>query len=358
VRVAVLWTGLSGYLNACLRELASRPGVELFVAHEATSSEAPYEEGLFAWMKNEVVWRDERDFDRLHTRLEAFSPDVVVVAGWHVPIYRRIMKPLKGRCLRLMTMDNYWKGTLRQRLGTIVSARYVLPMADAAWVPGHHQANFARRLGFPLSNILLGSLSCEQPEFAAVYQKRMERGTPLPHAFIFVGRLIEAKGIVTLAQAYERYRQTTQDPWPLIVCGVGPLQSLLADKSGIQLKGFVQPADLPQQMANAGCLLLPSIFEPWALVVNEATAAGLILVATQNVGAVPHLVHNYYNGFVVNAGDVANLAEVMNRVSNMDSKRQERMSRASHELSCQYTPARWADSLLEFALDRRVGQGC
>lgn len=356
MRIAVLWTGLSGYLNACLRELASRPGVELFVAHSEIDSQAPFDESLFSWMKQGVVWRDERDMPLVQSRLAAFDPELVVVAGWHVPIYRRLLKPLKGRCLRLMTMDNYWKGTPRQRLGTIVSARYVLPLADAAWVPGHHQATFARKLGFSLNNILHGSLSCEQPEFAAIYQRRVQNRLPLPHAFIFIGRLTEEKGIVTLAKAYERYRQATQDPWPLIVCGVGPLKSLLAEKAGILMKGFVQPADLPRQIAEAGCLLLPSIFEPWALVVNEATAAGLLIVATENVGSVPHLVHNYYNGFVVKAGDPVGLAEAMAQISSMDPRRQERMSCASHELSCQYTPARWADSLLEFASDRKVGQ--
>ena len=96
MRVAVLWTGLSGYLNACLRELASRPGVELFVAHSEPNSQAPYDVGQFSWMKNEVMWRGAEDFARLQSSLAAFNPQVVVVAGWHVPLYRRIMKSLKG----------------------------------------------------------------------------------------------------------------------------------------------------------------------------------------------------------------------------------------------------------------------
>ena len=106
----------------------------------------------------------------------------------------------------------------------------------------------------------------------------------------------------------------------------------------------MQPEDLPDQLAAAGCLILPSIFEPWALVVNEATAAGLIIVSTESVGAVPHLVQNYYNGFVVEAGDAVALAETMGKVSRMDPDRRERMSRASHELSQQFTPARWTNA--------------
>ena len=135
MRVAVLWTGLSGYLNACLRELASRPGVELFVAHSEPNSQAPYDVGQLSWMKNEVMWRGAEDFARLQSSLAAFNPQVVVVAGWHVPLYRRIMKSLKGRCLRIMTMDNRWSGTTKQWLGSFVASFHVLPYADAAWVP-------------------------------------------------------------------------------------------------------------------------------------------------------------------------------------------------------------------------------
>ena len=44
MRIAVLWTTLSGYLNACMKELASRDGVELFVSHQAPLQQAPFDD--------------------------------------------------------------------------------------------------------------------------------------------------------------------------------------------------------------------------------------------------------------------------------------------------------------------------
>ncbi len=58
-----------------------------------------------------------------------------------------------------------------------------------------------------------------------------------------------------MALAYEKYHAKVENPWPLIVCGVGPLESLLINKPGIEVKGFVQPSDLQKLMRNAG---LPS----------------------------------------------------------------------------------------------------
>jgi hypothetical protein len=61
MRAAVLWTGLSGYLNACLKELASREGVELFVSHQASVQEAPFDDNQFAWIPDRLVWQSYKD---------------------------------------------------------------------------------------------------------------------------------------------------------------------------------------------------------------------------------------------------------------------------------------------------------
>jgi len=46
MRIAILWTRLSGYLNVCLKELASREGVEIFVSHEVAGSDAPFDDSI------------------------------------------------------------------------------------------------------------------------------------------------------------------------------------------------------------------------------------------------------------------------------------------------------------------------
>jgi glycosyltransferase involved in cell wall biosynthesis len=62
--------------------------------------------------------------------------------------------------------------------------------------------------------------------------------------------------------------------------------------------------------------VLPSDFEPWALVVNEAAAAGLAILATDRVGAAAELVRNGVNGFIFPAGDVQKLTERLLEVTD------------------------------------------
>jgi glycosyltransferase involved in cell wall biosynthesis len=347
MRIAVLWTCLSGYLNACLKELASREGVELFVCHQQPEEAAPFNDDQFSWIPKSLKWRSRSDLLPLDAQLHAFNPEILVICGWPVPAYRHAARKMANRCWRVMTMDNCWMATLKQRMGTLIAPWYIQPLADAVWIPGERQANFARRLGFEERNILWGLLSCDQPVFQAVYFKRLADGHSVPRSFIFVGRFVAEKNLNLLVEAYRVYRESSIDPWPLVCCGAGPLANLLEGRPGIRVEGFVQPAQLPDKLASAGCLVLPSSFEPWALAVHEAAAAGLLILATEKVGATVHLVQDNYNGYIFGSRDLNGLAERMSHISNLNDARLEAMSQASHSLSKQFSPARWADTLIE-----------
>ncbi|MGO9794853.1 MAG: hypothetical protein ACLPLZ_01995, partial [Terracidiphilus sp.] len=128
MRVAILWTGLSGYLNACLKELASREGVELFVSHQATEEQVPFDDNQYAWIPRRLVWRSRADLAPLGEQLRAFDPEILVFSGWHVPAYRRIARGLAKRCRRVMAIDNPWEATLKQRVGTLIAPWYIRPL--------------------------------------------------------------------------------------------------------------------------------------------------------------------------------------------------------------------------------------
>jgi glycosyltransferase involved in cell wall biosynthesis len=336
-------------MNACLRELASRESVELLVAHQAPGNDAPFNEGLFRWIENRLMWRSSSDLASLGERLRGFAPDVLVFAGWAVPAYRRAARSAAGKSFRIMAMDNCWHATPRQRLGTWIAWCYLRPMADAVWLPGERQVDFAKKMGFGKHPILRGLYSCDQPYFEMIHQLRVSEHRPVPRSFIFVGRFVSDKGIATLARAYEAYRAISPDPWPLFCCGAGPLVSLLENRPGIHIEGFLQPERLRAKFGTAGCLVLPSDFEPWAVVVHEATSAGLLVLASENVGAAVHLVQDSYNGHIFGEADVKGLASLMARVSALSDARLDAMSQSSHVLSTQFSPHRWADTLLDAA---------
>jgi len=99
-------------------------------------------------------------------------------------------------------------------------------------------------------------------------------------------------------------------------------------------------------MAESGAFILPSRFEPWGVVVQEATAAGLPLICSNKVGASVHLLQDYFNGFSFMSGNSNQLMERMTAVSCMEREEIRRMRLNSSELSKQFSPARWAKTLV------------
>jgi glycosyltransferase involved in cell wall biosynthesis len=354
LRVCVLWARLSGYLSASLHALADA-GAELLVVHEAAADTAPFDDEVLTAGFASSSWRQAPDEGELERLLDDFRPDAIIVNSWHIGAYRRACRRRRGRTLRIVTVHNQWTATPKQIGARVLAPVLLAPTYDAAFVCDERQAVFAERLGFPAERLLWGVNTGDQPTFARVAAARGD-AVP-PPAFLFVGRLVEDKAVDVLAAAYARYRREVAEPWPLLVAGLGPLSDLLVPIDGVELLGFVQPDDLPAVFGRAGCLVLPSRLEPWAVVVHEATSAGLPVVCTRVCGASTRLVLDGYNGAVVSAGNEAGLARALARISGAGPDERRAMGAASLSLSLQYTPARWAQLLLSRIPDLRAEVG-
>ncbi|HEY8527405.1 MAG TPA: glycosyltransferase family 4 protein [Acidimicrobiales bacterium] len=353
-RVAVLWGGLSGYFHAQLSALRAA-GAEVLVVHRSLDASAPFDLDELTLAIDARAWSEAPDETELEAALDDFDPDVLLVMSWDVGAYRRAARRRRGRTLRLLCMDNQWWGTAKQWGGVLISRFVLQPAYDAVFVAGGRQAEFARRLGFRAERTMWGLYVGDTPTFEKV---AVDRGDQLPpEAFLYVGRLAPEKAIDVLAAAYQAYRRRVADPWPLIVSGTGPEVHRVAGLEGVELLGFVQPSQLPEVMARAGCLVLPSRFEPWGVVVHEAAAAGLPIICTWVCGASTRLVLDGYNGVVISPDDAAGLADGLARISTAGAVRRLAMGRASRQLAQQLTPDRWASYLLERVPDLRSAVG-
>jgi glycosyltransferase involved in cell wall biosynthesis len=342
-RIAVLWDSLSGYMHAQLTALAAA-GADVLVFHRTLQADAPFDQDGVTRSIDARAWSEAPNEAELEAALDDFDPDAVLVISWHVGPYRRAARRRRGRTLRVLCMDNQWWGTPKQWAGVAISRQVLRPAYDCAFVAGERQAAFARRLGFPAERTLWGLYVGDTPSFERVAADRHDNLPP--EAFLFVGRLAPEKGIDVLADGYRRYRAAVERPWPLIVAGVGPELHQLAGGEGVELLGFVQPGDLPGVVARAGCLVLPSRFEPWGVAVHEAAAAGLPIVCTWVCGASTRFVLDGYNGVVISPGDAAGLAAGLARVSTASDAERAAMGLGSTLLARQLSPARWAATLL------------
>ena len=236
---------------------------------------------------------------------------MVGVGGWATPADRALLKNPPAKLAVLV--DTPWLGAARQWAGR-AALRVLLRKAAACVVPGERGFQYARRLGFAEREIYTGLYGVDAAALGAVADARdaqVAKTGEWPRRFLFAGRLAPVKDPRTLLTAYDLYRDRVPDPWPLTVCGAGPLEGLLEGRPGVDARGFVQPAALHGLMVESGAFVLPSAFDPWPLAVVEACAAGLPVICTAACGSAVESVRHRHSGFVTPTGDPAALAAAL-----------------------------------------------
>lgn len=353
-RIAVLFSRLSGYMSACLKTLKDQHGVELLVFRYVPANEAPFDSGHFDWID---VLHSRSDFNRegIASEVFRFNPQAILMVGWMDDDYLHVARQCRQKGIPVIAgCDTPWKGSFRQHLAKVIAPWYLHSAIDILWVAGERQRQLARRLGYRGDKCLNGYYACEWSQFAHVKDKR--GSGEMARAFFYVGRYIEVKAIDILIEAYQTYRTKVKDPWKLICAGAGPLASLMEGKEGVENRGFVQPDQLPALMGSASVFILPSYHEAWGVVVQEAAATGLPLICSDAIGASVHLLQDGYNGFLFETGNVDQLSQFMVRFTEMQDEEVRLMGERSYELSKQFTPERWAQTLLSGIAKKLKGQ--
>ena len=343
-KILLLWSQLADYSVASLRKLSENKDVELYIIHRKNDPNAPYEGFDLSFFKKEVYFEKENEKE-LYDFCVTLNPDIIIMASWNYSFYMSVARQCKKAGTYVVsTFDGQWLGTPKQRLGILSSPFFLKPAIDNFFVPGDRQASFARKLGY--KSPFIGYYSANTERFCNVQPLGSSS-----NKFIFVGRLVSVKGIDCLMSAYKKYRKEVNNPWNLVICGKGELQHLVENQEGVEIHGFTQPAQLPERLAGAKCLILPSVFEPWGLVVHEAALAGLAIISSYASGASTYFVRDGQNGFIVNP-DEESLLRAMKDVSQLSEERFNEMSATSKLLGSLWTTEKWARYVYENICNR------
>lgn len=348
-RIVFLYSEPSPYIVACWRELKKRYDAELMIFHWDTNAAAPFI--LDINPIGTAVSRKGLSRREVLERVLAFNPDGLFVSGWADRDYLRVAASCKKLGIPvILGLDTQWTGSLKQRFGCATARFWLHPAVNVIWTPGERQAQLANHLGYQGKNCWYGVYCCDWRSFSIPDDAEPER----EDSFLFVGRYATEKGISDLVEAYSIYRTKAQDPWPLYCAGLGPLSSLLGEVAGIHDLGFVQSDALPTVMRKyGGVFILPSRVEPWGVVLQEAAAAECPLICSSACGAGVHLLQDGLNGLRFQQANSAELADCMLRLSSTSPERRGQMGKASALLALQYTPERWAQTIVEGVAQRR-----
>jgi len=166
-----------------------------------------------------------------------------------------------------------------------------------------------RDYGFPLAQTIVVPNPVRLERFAIV-----DRPMGEPPTVLVLGRIAVRKGIDDVVAVARTLLERGVDVRFRVVGGPGiwsDYTKLLEDLPGeiAEYVGRISPADIPAELAASDLLLAASRYEPFALTVAEALAAGVPVVATSEVGAIEGVARSVVTE--VQPGDVAGMASAI-----------------------------------------------
>jgi glycosyltransferase involved in cell wall biosynthesis len=289
-----------------------------------------------------------------------FAPDVVVAGGGGIWSSPADIAALAARRRHGWGLVPWWASFTRPRptLPRRMAAPWVkafMRTSDAWLVYGSRQARDVVELGADPERVVVAPITALVPE-APAREPRLPDGTT---RYLFVGRLIERKGLDVLLEAFERVHGGE-----LRIAGDGPIREMVGAAAArdprIRLIGHVAGDELARTYRDADVLVVPSLYEPWGLVVHEGLAHGLPAIATDQVGAADDLVEPDVNGYVVAASSTEELREAMCAVARWTPARYDEAARCSAKRLASFSVERGADGFVRgcrLAIEHRTRNG-
>lgn len=340
--ILVLYTEVMPYNVIIFRTLVEkgcRVHVVLWDNNKLTPYYPPMEKGI-TYYNRSSFW----SADHLYTFVKKIGPDLVWTAGWMDSGYNEVCSYIR-RDMQIPVIagsDTQWRGGAQW--WNVLTARF----RHRCWfshlfVSGEPQVVYARKLGFRSEQILMHNLSADVDLFHKT--DLIVRKEKYPRRLLYIGRFSKQKGLTYLLKAWCSIPD--RKGWTLTLIGNGPECVRQEDFPDVEIKDFMSQEDLLHEFQQSGAFILPSIFEPWALVIHEAACCSLPILASDCCGAVSCFVKDGENGYLFKPGNKNSIRRVIEHFIHLQESQWLQMGEKSRELSDLVTPSQVVDIILK-----------
>ena len=155
---------------------------------------------------------------------------------------------------------------------------------------------------------------------------------------LYLGRIEKIKGLDVLVDAFsmflKKHRSTT-----LHIAGEGSYEPVMREKvqssglsDAVKWLGFLSDDQIKEQFREADVMVLPTVgFEPFGLVILEAMANGVPVIASRT-GGVPEIIEDGVNGLLFKPGDSTQLFNSIEKIYSDNALRTELVKNALNSI--------------------------
>jgi glycosyltransferase involved in cell wall biosynthesis len=284
-------------------------------------------------------------------RLLRQRPDVVIsfqlgFRTLQAALYRRLY-PQSRLIIWLGLSEHTEKSLPRWR---VLQRKALLRLADAVLVDGASGIRYLLSLGVPRERIFFFPYYAEIAHHLAL---PVEREPTVARRLLYVGHLIELKGLAPFLRVLSRWLQEhPKESCEFWIAGQGPLRGELErfpapPQLRLRFLGSVPYEKLTEVYSQAGIFVFPSLADEWGVVVNEALAAGLPVLGSVYSQAVEELVTEGLNGWTFRPDVPEEIYKALDRGMTTKHGQLDEMRRTGRERIRMLSPKCGAENFLK-----------
>ncbi|WP_024878656.1 glycosyltransferase family 4 protein [Methylosinus sp. LW3] len=364
----ILWSRYKGGVFSSLDKLARSRGVEIsfFQIAETDSQRQSLNAVDLSYHQYPFTLLFPGSYDSIRLvqlyftlfwRVFRSDADLIILCGYHRLEYwiQFLALLLLGRARGVFcdsTIADHPRSVLKGAL-----KGFFFRNCDAIFCYGLRSKEYVLSYGVEPSRVRFRCQAAALPsdyDVKQVLARRLEEVSRTP-LFLYVGRLSAEKNLARLIEAFAHlHRKSPHARLRLVGDGplLGTLQALVETQGladAVRFVGSLDQAALAREYLSATCLALPSLSEPWGIVVNEALSYGCPVLVSDHCGCCPELVVEGISGFTFDPTSVAEIAAKMS--SAAESWRDvEQTARNCLVLIQNYSPQIAAEQILDGCL--------
>ena len=209
--------------------------------------------------------------------------------------------------------------------------RFIISSANVCFSTSHQFDEYCITYGakkeriwrYPFTSIYKSDILNSVPSEAEKKTLKEQLGITEEKFILSVGRILHLKGFDILLKAFSQMKTD----WGLYIIGGEADEELkrIIDEREIKNAHFLEfklSEEVRKYYMAADIFVLPTRYDPWGLVINEAMAAGLPIITTYSCGAGVEMVKQGINGFLYEAEDAQSLKKHLENLMDSEQNRQ------------------------------------
>ncbi|MBL7113822.1 MAG: glycosyltransferase family 4 protein [Bacteroidales bacterium] len=266
----------------------------------------------------------------IYQEIKKYNPDRIIATGWDsfATLAAIVYAKMHGKEIILWTESTIHEDSFIRKI-SMLYVRFILRFFNGFISAGTAAEEYLRFLGGRkrierFYNSVDADFFSTHGRLTSGEKRHVRERIGIGHdskVIMFSGRLVAIKCPDLLIKAFFIVKREFPK-MELLVVGYGPeeqkLKKMAGVNSGIHFLGHQGIDEIPKLYGISDILVLPSISEPWGLVVNEAMACGCAIIVSDKCGCAKDLIQG--NGIIVESGSLDSLIEALKEVLSSEER--------------------------------------